>query len=155
VILTVSRAAALNVEVLDSSGIQSGFEVVRYGSGYLATGKVGWLWVFGPEIYAWYATLPTGPWHQLRDVSGHALQIAPDLGLGDRLYYGGRLSTTLPGATVASPALVFSTNSIGCSAPSCTPQNDASQNVMLYGPHFARPTGLPSADALAAAYGGT
>lgn len=119
--------------------------VVRYGSGYLATGKTGALAVYGPQVYAWRAAGPAGPWQQITG-GGRPVDLVPS-GVTfpqGRLIYGGRLVMDAPGTSAAAPMLVFSTNGLGCGDDvPCTPDNDVTKNVMLYGPRAVAPVGLP------------
>lgn len=124
--------------------------VVRWGDRYLMTGKMGYLWVFGPALYAWTSDRPTGPWSVVRGADGQPMDIGQQQAFPeDRLYYGGIMVTNAPGASVDNPILVYSTNSIGCNPDAdppdpCTPENDSRMNVYLYGPHFLTPMGLPT-----------
>jgi hypothetical protein len=121
---------------------------VKYGSGYLTTGRETPWGLFGPPVNAWFSTSPAGPWTQLRS-NGQPVNIVPTTVEfpQSRMFYGGIVITQgVPGATPSQPLLVFSTNGVGCNPSEgtpCTPDNDIAHNVMLYGPHFVRPTGLP------------
>ncbi len=119
--------------------------VVRYGGGYLATGKTGALAVYGTQVYAWRAAAPSGPWQQVTS-GGQPVNLVP-AGVTfpqGRLIYGGRLVMDAPGTSAAAPMLVFSTNGLGCGdGVPCTPDNDVTKNVTLYGPRAVAPVGLP------------
>ncbi len=110
---------------------------MRYGDRYLSTSRPS---PFDAPVHAWLSSSPTGPWQLMLDASGQPVNIVP-AGTGfpqPRWFYGG---------IVINPGLmVFSTNGLGCDPPNgipCTPDNDIAKNVMLYGPHFVRPVGLP------------
>ncbi|MEQ4210116.1 DUF5005 domain-containing protein [Actinopolymorpha sp. B9G3] len=120
--------------------------VVRWGAGYLLTGKMGYLWVFGTEVYGWYSESPAGPWKVVR-VDGEPADLVPeDVSFPQgRWIYGGFLVTNVPGTSPRKPMVVFSTNGLGCDGEEfpCTPDNDIGLNVLLYGPHLYTPRNLP------------
>lgn len=118
--------------------------IIRWGDGYLRTGKRGWLWVFGTPVYAWTSDSPAGPWTLVRGADGEPVDLVPDVTFPQtRMNYGGFLVTNVPGTSPTDPMLVFSTNGLGCADVPCTPDNEISLNMMLYGPHFYPPAGLP------------
>jgi hypothetical protein len=125
---------------VDGSGDPPARMVTKYGDGYLATGKVGLVGFFTPQVLGWYAPTPEGPWHSL----GEVVPGSPSLP-GSRIYYGGQLVTNVPGSSEHAPIAVYSTNGAG------GPDGTNSMNVLLYGPHFVRPN-LPSAATLAELY---
>jgi hypothetical protein len=132
-----------------------GFAVVRYGAGYLLTGKQSLYDWFGPGVNAWYARAPQGPWHAVAQV----IPSSPALP-GSHQYYGGRLITNVPGAALARPMMNFSINTFPCGRPDfpedppCTRDNDFDLNVLNYGPRFVAPQNLPTPEALAARFPG-
>ena len=121
-----------------------GFDVVKYGSGYLATGKVGLEGFATSIVRGWYSKQPYGPWHAITDSNNQPVHLVPEITFpGSPFYYGGRSIVDVPGTAAASPMIVFSTN------------GDSAQpglGVLVYGPHFADPIGLPTAAELAAMF---
>lgn len=123
---------------------------VRYGNRFLTATRARPFGAFGPEVHAWFADSPAGPWTQLRS-GGQPVNIIPSTVSfpQPRWHYGGMVLTSgVPGATATQPLLVFSTNGLGCDPANgtpCTRDNDVTLNVMLYGPHVVRPSGLPPA----------
>jgi hypothetical protein len=68
----------------------------------VATAKTGYLWVFGPQVYAWTAPSPTGPWQRVVGDDGQPVNVVPpDVTFPQpRMFYGGHLNDGI---------LVFST----------------------------------------------
>jgi hypothetical protein len=118
-----------------------GLNVTKYGSGFLGTGRLGLTGFFTPQVLAYYSAAPSGPWHPL----GEIVPAEPTLA-GARVYYGGHVRMNVPGTSQDEPMVVFSTNGAGGT------DGQTGSNALLYGPQFVRPTGLPSADELAARF---
>jgi hypothetical protein len=146
---TFAQAAPIRLADGTAHFIQGpGFGVIRYGVGYLMTGKGSLFDWFGPAVNAWYSRNPQGPWHPVA-------QIVPNVAGTGLQHYGGRVLTNVPGTSQASPLIVYSTNTFPCGGqgePACTPQTDFAQNVLLYGPKVRRPVNLPTAAQLASQY---
>lgn len=119
-----------------------GMSVVRYGAGYLMTGKQTVFDWFGPGVQAWYARSPQGPWHFV----GEIVPASPPLP-GNHQYYGGRVIMNVPGASIARPMVIYSINDFPCGGtgePACTRDNDFRLNVLNYGPRVVAPVNLPA-----------
>jgi hypothetical protein len=121
----------LTVNGADDPGPLPALTVDRYGSGYLASVKRCDL--LCDDLTAWYSASPTGPW---RAVNANAGRVATTHGGPGLVVYGGHLARTRAGWLA-----VWSVN-----RPSDTLAK------YTYGPRVAAPSGLPTADALAAAW---
>ena len=53
------QAAPIEVDEPENPGDLAIGRVIDWGDGYLMTGKMGYLWVFTDELYAWYADDPS------------------------------------------------------------------------------------------------
>jgi hypothetical protein len=149
---TFTQAAPIRLADGTAHFVQGpGFGVVRYGVGYLLTGKQSLYDWFGPGVNAWYARSPQGPWHPVAQIVPSSPALA-----GAHQYYGGRLITNVPGTSLDQPMLAYSINTFPCGRPDhpddppCNRDNDFGLNVLNYGPVFVRPVGLPKPAELAA-----
>jgi hypothetical protein len=126
-----------------------GMAVVRYGAGYLMTGKQSIFDWFGPGVQAWYARSPQGPWHFVAEV----VPRSPTLP-GNHMFYGGRLISNVPGASITRPMIIYSINTFPCGRPDhpedppCDRDNDFRLNVLNYGPRAVAPVNLPTPEQL-------
>src|SRR5262249_48316386 len=151
---TLTAAAPMPLADGPADFIQGpGLSVVRYGAGYLMTGKQSVFDWFGPGVQAWYAATPQGPWHFVAEV----VPRSPTLP-GNHMFYGGRLITSVPGTSIAQPMLIYSINTFPCgrpdhpSDPPCTRGNDFRLNILNYGPRAVAPVNLPTPAALQQQY---
>ncbi|MGZ8762560.1 MAG: hypothetical protein ACXW2Y_04485 [Acidimicrobiia bacterium] len=106
------------------------FSVVRYGSGFLASGRI--FGILSTDVDAWYSPTPQGPWNRLGPITRTVLTPG-------QFAYGGRVAAELPGTP---PMVVSSVNA--SDAPSV--------DVLRYGPRFTEAVNLPDPATLAAQY---
>ncbi len=125
-----SDPAAARSMTVPSSTLWTGFFVIPYGTGFLASGRI--MGIMTTTVHAWYSPSPQGPWSLVGPIA--TTTVAPG-----QFSYGGRVVERLAGT---SPMVVSSVNA------SDAPNVD----VLRYGPRFAEPTGLPDPVTLAAQY---
>lgn len=142
-----SQAGPIEYNDPEGPGNRATGRVIPWGDGYMMSGKLGELWVFTDELYAWYSDSPAGPWTIVEDDNGEPKDIGQHPGFPQsRWIYGGYLATDIPGSSPEEPIVIFSTNGAGCEddgGEPCTPDNDVTKNVYLYGPHLLNAVGLP------------
>lgn len=107
--------------------------VIPYGSGLLGSAKR--VDILSPDVSAWYATSPQGPWRAVND-NGGSIALTP-VPAGSQLFtYGGHVVNP----PTAGPLVIYNVN-----GDDVGPTSDA----RLYGPRVVAPSDLPSADVLA------
>lgn len=141
----VMQAAPMSIDGVPDPATFWQQDVVRWGDGFLLTARFLPDGLSAAELYGWTSSTPAGPWRPIKRDGELTNLIPADVTFPQpRLHYGGFIATDVPGTSKKSPMLIFSTNASGCGGDvECTPDNDIGHNVLLYGPQFARPVGLP------------
>lgn len=107
--------------------------VIPYGTGWLGSAKR--VEIISPDVTAWYAPAPQGPWQAVNDDDGSiALTPVSSTGL---FTYGGHVAD-LP---IVGPVVIYNVNGDDVGVTS---------DAGLYGPRVVPPVDLPSPDTLAA-----